>query len=297
MYVYVLQFWGVFAYATAEEYDLRRLKEALISQDLYIPCELASNDELKTGIGSALHAVAKYRVTSENRHLYYFKEGSVVMWNFSELERRSVLKFLKPYEDQSYDNAIVQDELEVMSYTYTHCSKRSDIHDSNMYISCQDKNIEEISLDRYTFSNAMALSVKLGMLEALLERYIRGVEYITEDLKYGHKIRIDQKEVLQKSGELLALRHSINLSSDLLDTPDFYWERENLEKLYQRACAYFSISRRTKVMNEKLNHCVELIELVSTYLSDRHHVRLEWMIIILIMVEVGIEFVDIIFFH
>jgi uncharacterized Rmd1/YagE family protein len=42
-------------------------------------------------------------------------------------------------------------------------------------------------------------------------------------------------------------------------------------------------------MNEKMNHCIELVELLSSHLSDRHHVRLEWMIIILIMVEVGFE--------
>lgn len=44
-----------------------------------------------------------------------------------------------------------------------------------------------------------------------------------------------------------------------------------------------------QVMNEKINHCVELVELLSSHLSDRHHVRLEWMIIVLIMVEVGFE--------
>lgn len=42
-------------------------------------------------------------------------------------------------------------------------------------------------------------------------------------------------------------------------------------------------------MNEKLNHCVELIELISTYLTEKHNTRLEWMIIILIMVEVAFE--------
>jgi glutathione synthase len=34
---------------------------------------------------------------------------------------------------------------------------------------------------------------------------------------------------------------------------------------------------------------VELVELLSSHLSDQHHIRLEWMIIILIMVEVGFE--------
>ena len=42
-------------------------------------------------------------------------------------------------------------------------------------------------------------------------------------------------------------------------------------------------------MNEKINHCVALIELLSHHLSDKHHIRLEWMIIVLIMVEVAFE--------
>ncbi len=42
-------------------------------------------------------------------------------------------------------------------------------------------------------------------------------------------------------------RHLINLSSDLLDTPDFYWDRPKLEQLYIRTCNHFNITRRTKV--------------------------------------------------
>lgn len=42
-------------------------------------------------------------------------------------------------------------------------------------------------------------------------------------------------------------------------------------------------------MNEKINHCVELIELLRTHLTEKHGVMLEWMVIILIMVEVGFE--------
>jgi len=40
--------------------------------------------------------------------------------------------------------------------------------------------------------------------------------------------------------------HLINLSSDLLDTPDFYWDREEHEILYNKTCNYLNITRRTK---------------------------------------------------
>ena len=41
-----------------------------------------------------------------------------------------------------------------------------------------------------------------------------------------------------------------------------------------------------KVMNEKLNHCSEMVELLRTHLSEKHSFRLEWGIIALITVEV-----------
>lgn len=40
-------------------------------------------------------------------------------------------------------------------------------------------------------------------------------------------------------------------------------------------------------MNEKLNHCSELAELLRTHLSERHSFTLEWGIIVLIAIEVG----------
>jgi len=39
-------------------------------------------------------------------------------------------------------------------------------------------------------------------------------------------------------------------------------------------------------MNEKLNQCVGLVELLRDHLKDKHHTRLELMIIILILIEV-----------
>lgn len=146
-----------------------------------------------------------------------------------------------------------------------------------------------INLEKYSFSNAIALSVKLSIWEASLDRYIENIAYITQDMKEGKKIRLTREQVFQKTGQLFGLRHRINLSSDLLDTPDFYWDREEMEKLFMATHSYLNINKRTKVMNEKLNHCIELMDLLSSHLNDNHHVRLEWMIIVLIMIEVFFE--------
>ncbi|KAG5886283.1 hypothetical protein JTB14_001502 [Gonioctena quinquepunctata] len=268
---------NVIAFATAEEYDLEKLMKGLKEQDLYDPKQIENNSDV-------LHAVAKYRVNEEPREIFFFREGSVVLWNIKDLESSNILNFLRQYEEDSYSERLTQSESEIINYKY------------HKTPSCLDKegefiisNETDVTLEKYTFSNAMMLSVKLGVWEASLEKYIDEIEFVTEDLKRGKKIRMSREAVLRKHGELFALRHYMNLSSDVLDTPDFYWDNENLENLYNQVCTYFCINKRTKVMNEKINHCVALIELLSSHLSDKHHVRLEWMIIILIMVEVVFE--------
>lgn len=278
---------NVLAYATAEEYDLERLVNGIIKQELYEPKKFLSSDD--TGVDpDVLYVSAKYQVGGkEPRDIFFFREGTCVLWNANELESSNVLKFLKEFESKGYAQSVIQNESESMCYDYDDSvttlarTRRETFHLTTA---------EENYLEKYTFSNAMALSVKLGVWENALERYIDSVAYITEDLRNGKKIQMSRADMLRKTGELFELRRLINLSSNLLDTPDFYWDRENLEQVYAQACRYFNIQTRTKVMNEKLNHCVELADLISSNLNDIHHIRLEWMIIILIMVEVVFEF-------
>jgi len=282
-----LGYWKVVAFTTAEEYDLEKLSKGLLQQNLYVPNPppRALTDSSQV-VPDVVHVAARYQVDVEPREIYFFREGTTVFWNVPDLESSNVLSFIRQFEENSYDERLVYDESEVMPYIHA-VGKNSHLQDGLIVLGSEGLT----ELDKYTFSNAMALSVKLGMWEASLNRYVESIEFVIEDLKQGTKISMSRADVLRKTGELFALRHLINLSSDLLDTPDFYWEHEEQEELYQKMCSYFSINRRTRVMNEKLNHCVELVELLSSHLSDRHHTRLEWMIIILIMVEVGFEII------
>ncbi|KAK2575858.1 hypothetical protein KPH14_007232 [Odynerus spinipes] len=273
---------GIFGAIIADDKNVYVNKQA--GHMLRTKLATANEGGVATALPDVIHAIAKYEVGNEPRELYFFREGTVVMWNISDLESGNILQFLKYYEENSYTSELIHVESELMTYTYSDTGKKCHIKDGNIVLT-QDATV----LEKYTFSNAIAQSVKLGIWEASLDHYINTIEFVTEDLKTGRKLKMSQREVLRKQGELFALRHLINLSSDLLDTPDFYWERDDLESLYQQVYGYFNIAKRTRVMNEKLNHCVELVGILSSHLSDRHHIRLEWMIIILIMVEVAFE--------
>ncbi|XP_037791642.1 required for meiotic nuclear division protein 1 homolog isoform X1 [Penaeus monodon] len=307
--------WQVTAYATADEYDLNELLDGLTHQGLYISAGInpgnTTNDKMSTAPGmhsdshahlssksglhapshsvpdasDVLHMVATYRVETENREIYFFREGSVVFWNVPEIERDNVLRFLKKYETGRYDEEAVEEECESLTYAYSDLPTKTRLVKDKIMLNTEGQT----DLEKYTFSNAMAMSVKLGIWESSLDKYIEKIEYVSEELSKTGCVVLTQDQVLQKMGQLFALRHLINLSSDLLDTPDFYWDHAELEQLYQKMANHLNISKRTSVMNVKLGHCVELMELLKSHLNEKHSARLEWIIIILIMVEVGFE--------
>lgn len=230
--------YNVLAYATAEEYELEALHTALTKQDLYETRKFFTSSD-----SDVLYVRAKYNVEEEPRDVFFFREGSVVLWNCTELESANILKFLKQFELGSYDWRDVVNEKEFMNYNYMNNNHLGQLKNGDFYL----QNGEETYLEKYTFSNAMTSSVKLGIWESLLDKYIDSLEFVTEDLKEGQKIKMTRAMALRKTGELFALKHTINLSSDLLETPDFYWDREDLEKLFLNTCSYFSVQRRKRV--------------------------------------------------
>lgn len=91
-------YYSVMAFATAEEYDLEKLLVALKEQNLYEPKKFFNSDDSTENEPDVLYAVAKYQVGKEPRGIYFFREGTVVMWNFSDMESSNILGFLKNFE-------------------------------------------------------------------------------------------------------------------------------------------------------------------------------------------------------
>jgi len=304
--------WNVVGYSTAETFDLVSLEQHLKSKGVYdVHC---SHEELsQTCIVARAklfisedtdppenegNAVANDVINKPRREIFFFSDGSVIFWSVPTLEREMMLRLLRDPQIAvgPYDQDTVFDESELMTFKVDTSSEAVRTHlDSkgtiNLVIgSNPDKDsLSRNHLEKFAFSNAMAASVKLGALEASLDNIIDSIEFLSEDMKRGKPFATSRKEVLKKSGELFALRHVLNLSSDLLDTPDFYWDRENLESMYLSTCAHLAIGKRIRITNEKISHCVELLDLVRNHLNDDHHTKLEWYIIILIMIEVCFE--------
>lgn len=274
------------AFATADQYHLPTLCHDLMSHgflEIDLPRDASNALVISTDMAAK---------PDDDAVMFFFREGSVVFWNVEEKTVKRVLRILEHHEIQPYEVALVHWENEEINYTVGEGNGKLD-HGSFILSANMDQH--EAVLEKFAFSNALCLSVKLAIWEVSLDNFVESIQSIPETLKSGKRVKLSSAEVMKKIGELFSLRHCINLRSDLLITPDFYWDREKLEKLYDKTCQFLSINRRVKVVNEKLEHCTQLTDLMRSHLSEKHSFRLEWMIVILITIEVLFELAKLIF--
>lgn len=146
-------------------------------------------------------------------------------------------------------------------------------------------------LDMAAFSSGLARSTKLAALENGMETFIGTIKELSDKLATGRHLGVHGKDVLKTTGRLLQIRGQLNLYSELIETPDLYWSEPELERLYSLLSKKLDISQRIAILNKKLDYASELVGILQTHLSEEQSTRLEWMIIILITVEVCFEII------
>merc|ERR1711879_536579 len=93
-------------------------------------------------------------------------------------------------------------------------------------------------------------------------------------------------------GQLLVLRCDVNLHTDILDTPVIFWDEEQFETKYLECREYLEIDKRVEILNQRLVVLKDMYDLLQNGLNVKHGNKLEWIIIILILVEVVLELLE-----
>lgn len=146
---------------------------------------------------------------------------------------------------------------------------------------------------RLAFSQGIAASARLSVQEAALSEYLARVSPIPAQLEAGGQVPLGRRAVIRKLGTLLRLRQRVNLDRDnFIDDPELYWENSRMEALYRSTCSALDIQPRFEALNEKLNHCENLLGVLRALLTEESSHRMELIIIYLIAFEVGMALVS-----
>jgi len=247
------------AYCTAAAYQIKHLFNAL------------RNTYKSANYRDVIHIEVDYEGSSGN--VFFFPFGSTVFWNIPKSLETKILNDVKSFMEEPLE--------QIESDEFTHVYGESP-HILDDIITLPNADI----LTKLSVSHGIAQSVKLGTFEIAIQKTFNSTKKIPEELAKKGKIALSRKEIRKKMGSLFIERNSITMHVDVLDIPEFFWEYPELDPLYRMIAIYLDIGNRVEVLNHRLDVVHELFQMLGSELNHQHSSRLEWTIIILIIIEV-----------
>lgn len=227
---------------------------------------------------------------SAHTSLMILSNGTLIGWNLLENTlMRDYFPLISPSINELYQ--IESDEMYFLDITDP--INPYDTNNGNSYLQGEIFIIQSNSetkklLDKAAFAIGLSRSTRLAILENSLENYLQLTKTNSQYLTQG-KLITNEKQVLKLIGKILLLRGKLNLYSELIEIPDLYWEEPSLEKIYYSISKVLDINSRISILNRKLDYSYDEQHAFLSVLNEKKSTRLEWIIIILIMVEVGFE--------
>lgn len=142
-----------------------------------------------------------------------------------------------------------------------------------------------------SLAHALAQSTKLASFETSIEETIKKSRYIPETLAKKGSIALSRTQLAKERGRVYLEKSHVILQFNLLDTPEFIWEYPELEHYYLTLSRYLEITPRATVLKNRLEVIQELLEMMADEQKHSHSSMLEWIIIILIAIEIVLFFV------
>lgn len=225
-------------------------------------------------------------VSDKQPDLFIFEYGVIVMWGFTEREEKAFLSDLENYEMEKL--AIENVQIENLNYYITQ-SYQPRIY--NDFITLNDGSNYFIKL---SISHALAQSVKISLFEELVDNSIEDTQDIPQQIASLGKISMSKEDIMKSIGELFILRININLHGSILDSPEIMWSEPQLEPIYQATRGYLEINQRVNLLNQRLEVISDLLQMLKEQLGQSDEEYLEFIVVVLICVEVIVSVVNII---
>ncbi len=255
------------SYCIAHSIDLARLDNhyKTVSDEFFA---VKSRDVLKLGSR-----------TTNSTLMFVFKNGTVVTWGLKRHQINNYLNIIKLFAHKPIPFN-VHDE-----FVYRGGEKTSIEPHDYFEVDCLtiDASLDSHEL-RLSLSYGFSQSVKLQYFERILEALIEKYTPLIHKLSNKGQ-RVSRNQIRPVIGEILSAKSEMNLISNFLYHPKYFWQHPTLEEYYIMLERYLHIQRRVNAINHRLDTLNEIFDMFNNYLENRHSHNLEIIIIVLITME------------
>jgi len=135
-------------------------------------------------------------------------------------------------------------------------------------------------------ADVLAKSVVLGYYEASLAAIFDAVEPFAQGLKGGGRTTPKDRDLLRYVGDTLLTQHKMVGRVEVGEKPDVLWELPGLARLFSRLEDEYELQERKLGVDRKLDLITRTVETQVDLLQNKRALRVEWYIVILIVIEI-----------
>ncbi|KAF0182002.1 MAG: RMD1 family protein [Hyphomonadaceae bacterium] len=141
-------------------------------------------------------------------------------------------------------------------------------------------------------ADALAKSVALAQDERQITTVFDRIEPFARDLSASGGGNLTFKALLAMLGDALAAQARMVGRVEVGEKPDVLWDRPDLQRLHTTLDDEYELRDRARALTQKLKVIEECATAFVAVADARRAHRLEWAIIILIMIEIGLTLMD-----
>ncbi|KPK72819.1 MAG: hypothetical protein AMJ84_03405 [Acidithiobacillales bacterium SM23_46] len=204
-----------------------------------------------------------------------FRYGAVVMFELDNDEQRDFLKNLRERIEHPLRRGETEDTLILLA------GKQSE------GATLEGVRLEDYSIARLQIlATVLARSVTLAYYESTVAAAFDQIEPLARELELrrggGKKLR----ELLRHIGGALLVQQRMTGRVEIQDKPDVLWDHPALERLFLNLGNEYELAERNTVLERKLALIARTAETAADLIQSRSMLRVEWYIVLLIVVEV-----------
>jgi len=147
--------------------------------------------------------------------------------------------------------------------------------------------LEESSVERLQIvADVLGKSALLSLYERSVASDFDRIEPLAAELDRSGRIRSNSKSLMKMLGSMLLVEQRMVGRAGIDEKPETLWDHPGLEGLFARLEDEFEITDRHSGLERKLNMISQTAHTVLELLSSKHALRVEWYIVMLIVLEI-----------
>ncbi len=210
----------------------------------------------------------------QGQYIYVFKYGVVSFYNINKDAAEQICNEILMYAKGILKDDISENIRVVIGGSFNKVSVGT--------ITLKECSVDSLRLVMLNVSQSVALDHYASVSEQILEDTRLHTNYLEEK----GRLDISGKKLKKYIGQVLNIKNKISENLYIFDSPDVTWEDQTLNKLDQDLKRAFDLKDRYRSIHDQIEIIKENLELFKDIMFHKQSSTLEWIIIILILVEV-----------